>query len=70
MDWEEKPRFGNFLIWVSESHGYWIASVAALPRHGGMYTAGPGEEVIPGVFDTQESAEDAAKAYIIQRRGQ
>ena len=69
MEWTERPHFAEFLIWVAKPEKRWIASVAALPRQGGLYTAGPGEEVIPGDFDTAENAEKAAQRYIIQKRG-
>ena len=50
MEWKEKPAFGGFLIWVAEVEGHWIASTAALPQHGAMATAGPGDHVIPAEF--------------------
>ena len=68
MKWKEKPRFAGFLIWVAEFEGHWIASIAALPQRGAGATAGPGEMVVPGEFTTEESAVEAAKNYIAQKR--
>jgi hypothetical protein len=68
MQWRERPRLAGFLIWVADVRGHWIASVAALPRTGGAYTAGPGEHVIPGEFSTLEAAEDAAQKYVNEQQ--
>ncbi len=68
MDWKERPWLeSGHLIWVAELDGRWLASLAALPRSGGLATAGPGAEVIPGDFETEEAAENAAKRFIIQK---
>jgi hypothetical protein len=44
MEWKEKGRYHNWLIWVVQpQNGGWAASVAALPESGAGFTAGPGE---------------------------
>lgn len=70
MPWKEKRALAGFLIWVAEYEQRWLASIPALPRRGGMYTVGPGDEVIPGEFSTEEFAEDGAKRYIVQKGSQ
>jgi hypothetical protein len=66
MEWQERPRFSGFLIWVGElREGTWVASVAALPA----YTAGPGGEVVPGEFQTAKAAEAGAHRYLVERTG-
>ena len=72
MGWKEKRRYRNWLIWVGQpQNGGWVASVAALPDEGSLATAGPGEQCVPGDFDSEPDAVAAAEKYIderIQRR--
>jgi len=65
MEWKEKGRYRNWLIWVLKLwNGSWVASVAALPDRGAMFTAGPGEQSIPRGFGSEADAVAAAKRYI------
>ncbi len=71
MNWKEVPRYHGFLIWVAVSRGgRWLASVAALPERGVMPTAGPGEQMVPGDFTTEEAAARAARKYIWEKQRQ
>lgn len=68
MEWREKAPYQNWLIWVLKLHnGGWVASVAALPEGGPMFTAGPGEQCVPGVFDSEVDAVAAAEKYIDEK---
>jgi hypothetical protein len=71
MDWKEVPRYSGFLIWVGLSpNGRWVASVAALPQRGVMPTAGPGEQMVPGDYATEEEAAKVARKYIWEKHRQ
>ena len=68
MDWKDRGRYRNWLIWVLKLwNGSWVASVAALPDRGAMFTAGPGEQCVPGEFDSEADAVAAAMRYIDER---
>ena len=68
MEWKEKGRYQNWLIWVVQpQNAGWVASVAALPEKGAMFTAGPGEQCVPGEFDSEADAVAAAMRYIDER---
>ncbi len=68
MDWKERGPYRNWLIWLLKlKNGSWVASVAALPERGAMWTAGPGEQCVPGEFDSEADAVAAAKGYIDER---
>jgi hypothetical protein len=68
MEWKDNGRYQNWLIWVVQpQNGGWAASVAALPEGGAGFTAGPGEQCVPGEFDSEVDAVAAAKKYIEER---
>ena len=68
MEWKGKGRYQNWLIWVLKLHnGAWVASVAALPERVGLATAGPGQQCVPGEFDSEADALTAAEKYVDEK---
>ena len=68
MSWQERGTYEGHSIWVMQLRkGKWSASVVALPQSGVIATAGPGDVCVPGEFDSENDAVDAAKQYLEQK---
>ncbi len=74
MSWQVRGPYRGYNIWVMQQqrkrNRKWVASVEVLPEVGVMATAGPGKEGVPGEFDSEDDAKDAAKRYIEKRQQQ
>ena len=71
MNWQDRGLYRSNFIWVIQlRNGKWIASVAALPEAGALATPGPGEQCVPGEFDSEDDAVAAAKKYIDEQQRQ
>jgi hypothetical protein len=71
MNWRDRGRYRSNLIWVIQMrNGKWIASAAALPAEGVLATPGPGDQCVPGEFDSEDDAVAAAKQYIDEKQRQ
>jgi hypothetical protein len=68
-DWDKRGIYEGYYIWVIHPRdGKWIASVAAIPQSDVFATARPGDECVPGEFDSDNDAAHAAKQYIDQKQ--
>jgi hypothetical protein len=72
MSWQDRGTYEGHSIHVIQlREGKWNASVAALPQSGGAFaTPGPGDECVPGDFDSDDEAVKGAKRYIDQKQQQ
>jgi hypothetical protein len=73
MDWRILIRYKGFSISVLKLPlGRWLASIETLgPKRGVMAVPGPGQgEPVPGEFDSEDAAVEAAKAHIDRKPGQ
>lgn len=69
MEWRTITYCAGFSISAAKlPSGCWKATVEALGVSRAVDTAGPGEgAALPGEFDSEEAAVDAAKIYINDR---
>jgi hypothetical protein len=73
MDWRIGMRYKGFSISVSKPpSGGWLASIETFgPKRGVMAVPGPGRgEPVPGEFDSEHDAVEAAKSHIDRKGAQ